>query len=71
MRTNGERRVKAPVHASPIERAAKLKAEAANCIALALDLAPDPFCIDLLDEAARLGARAARLGGAGEADAGG
>ena len=43
-------------------RAAKLRAEAANCIALALDLAPDPFCVDLLEEAALLSGRAARMG---------
>jgi hypothetical protein len=43
-------------------RAAKLKAQAYNCISIALEASDDPFAADLLDEAARLLTRAHEIG---------
>jgi hypothetical protein len=43
-------------------RAARLKAQAYNCISIALEASDDPFAADLLDEAARLLTRAREIG---------
>jgi hypothetical protein len=42
-------------------RAARLRVEAANCIAIAVAKNGEGFAVDLIDEAARLAARANEL----------
>ena len=53
----------APLHSGSVTgRAARLKAQAYNCISIALEASDDPFAADLLDEAARLLTRAHEIG---------
>ena len=47
---------------SNTDRALRLRREAANCIAVALEAANDPFAAELIDEAARLSDRARQIG---------
>jgi hypothetical protein len=47
------------------DRAAKLRAQASNCIAVALEAANDGFVADLIDEAAMLLNRAGEISGRG------
>lgn len=50
-----------PRPAAHSHRAERLRLEAANCIAIAIETANDPFAADLIDEATRLSTRARQI----------